>query len=255
MQISLKPILNFIPVLFLLILWSSCTKKPVSPEPAPPGQKKLSVVLDPSFIGNSLVDSVVATWQVNGRQKTVTLSIKGDTVFTDINQLEAGEGKLSIQVFSRYKFGGFYLSQWFFSQQTSISHTADHTISGPKSFSDQQWKPRVELKDGIGHLAVVALRPDDPYFLVKNLPANVKATIVAREYFKFGGGVIRVGGGQWQCNFNCINSEGHVENDQFFSFLPAQMGSSPWNHIEITILYAESEWGEGSVLSMTHTLG
>lgn len=251
MSIYFKPAATIL-IIATWLVWSSCRKTPVHPEPeAKP--KILAVALDPSYMGAALIDSAVATWDLNGQQTRIALTTSNDTLLTNLNQLAAGSGTLTVQVFSKLKFGNFYKSQWIFSRQATISPNNDFSVSGPKSFSDQQWKPRVELKDAIGHFAIVALRPDDPYFFVKDLPGNLESIIVSRDYWRTVGGVNRVGGGQWECSFNCTNSKGHVENTQFFSFLPAQMGTSSWNHIEITVLYAQDQWG-GAVLDMNHSL-
>jgi len=250
MAVNIKHIL--IAAAFLLILGSSC-KKTISPDPEI-RQRNFSVELDKSYLGSALVDSAIAVWNINGQQKRVVLSNHNDTLSADINQFEAGSGILTIQVFSKLKFGNSYLSQWVFNQQATITQKAGLAIAGPKGFSDLRWKPRVELKDGIGNFAVVALRPDDPYFFVKNIPANLKSIVVGRDYWKTGGGVFHVGGGEWKCNTNCTNNDGDVENVQFFSFLPVQMGAVPWNHVEIAVLYVLDQWGGGPAMMMTHTL-
>ncbi|MBN9381854.1 MAG: hypothetical protein J0H74_13875 [Chitinophagaceae bacterium] len=253
MFIYLKPGLPILAVAVCLGLCSSCKKDRVSPEPGP-GNRNISVELDRSYIGALLVDSAVAIWEISGQQTQVLLQKNGDTLHTDMQGFQPGNGTLTIKVFSKLKFGVSYLSQWVFSRQLTLSGKNGLVIAGPKSFSDEQWKPRVELKDGIGHFSVVALRPDDPYFFVKDVPDNLNKIVVARDYWKQGGGVFRIGGGEWQCTVNCRNGNGHIENREFFSFLPAQIGTASWNHIEITILYVEDEWGGGAVLSMTHTL-
>ncbi|HEX2845984.1 MAG TPA: hypothetical protein VHN59_05515 [Chitinophagaceae bacterium] len=253
MTVNIKQTLHILIAAALLVLGSSCSKTPIPPDPEI-GAKNLSVELDKSYLGSGLVDSAIAVWDINGQQKRVALSNHNDTLSADINQFEAGSGTLTIQVFSKLKFGNSSLSQWLFTQQVAITQKTGLKIAGPKNFSDLHWKPRVELKDGIGNFAVVALRPDDPYFFVKNLSANLKSIVVARDYWKTGGGVFRVGGGEWKCNTNCTNSNGDVENSQFFSFLPAQIGTASWNHIEITILYIMDQWGGGPALMITHTL-
>jgi hypothetical protein len=253
MFIHLKPVFNTLIVAACLTVWCNCTKKPVHPEPEPVN-KILSINLDKAYLGSDLVDSAFAIWELNGSQTQFLLEKSNEALTVNINKLQAGSGTLTVKIFSRVKFGVFYSSQWLFSQKASITPNNGIMVEGPKAFSDQQWKPRVELKDAIGHFAVIALRPDDPYFFVKDVPGNLQSIIVARDYWKAGGGVTHVGGGQWECSFGCVNDKGHVENTEFFSFLPAQMGSGTWNHVEIAVIYTEDQWGGGPVLSMTHTI-
>ena len=61
-----------------------------------------------------------------------------------------------------------------------------------------------------------------------------------------------MGGGEWKCSAGCIDANGNIENQTFFDFLPAQIGTKPWNHIEIGILYETDRWGAGPVLALNH---
>lgn len=253
MFIYLLPTLHTLLVLTFLTLWSSCTKKPVCPEPEPVN-KTLAVALDKSYLGADVVDSAFAIWELNGQSTQFYLTNSHDTLSTDISKFQAGSGTLTLKIFSRLKFGVQYLSQWVSSQQATITTGKGLLITGPVSFSDLHWKPRVELKDAVGHFAVVALRPDDPYFFIKSVPGNLKSVIVARDYWRTGGGVNHIAGGEWECRSNCVNEKGHIENTQFFSSLPAKIGTNTWNHIEIAILYVEDQWGGGPGLSMTHSI-
>lgn len=235
-----------------MIMLASCSK---DTQPGPkPGNKNVNIILDRAYLGPALMDSAIAIWQTSGRLTTVRLEQHNDTLLADAAHFPAGTGTLTVKLFSRLKFGGQYLSQWVLRRDTTMTPGKGLVIPGPSQFSDPKWSPRVELKDGIGHLAIIALRPDDPYFFVKDVPANVLEMVVARDYWRQGGGVTRIAGGEWRCSENCRNDNGHIENDQFFAFLPGQIRTKQWNHIEITVLYTLDQWGGGYVLSMTHSL-
>ncbi len=235
-----------------MIMLASCSK---DTQPGPePGNKNVIVILDRTYLGPALVDSAVAIWQTGDRQTKVPLEQHNDTLLADAAHFQAGTGTLTVKLFSRLKFGGQYLSQWVLRREANMTPGKGLVIAGPNQFTDPQWNPRVELKDGIGHSAIIALRPDDPYFFVKDVPAGVLEMVVARDYWRQGGGVSKVGGGEWHCSGNCTNENAYIENDQFFKFLPGQIGTQVWNHIEITVLYTEEPSGGGPVLSMTHSL-
>lgn len=248
-----KPFLFIPAIAYSLLILSSCAKKPVCPEPRPE-LKALAVALDKNYLGAGLVDSAFALWETGTQQQRILLSKSNDSLVAGLKQFATGQGRLSLQLFTQIKFGTSNSSQWVYSKEATINPNRELIVAGPGSFQDAHWKPRVEIKDAVGHFAVVALRPDDPYFFVKDVADNLRKLVVGREYWRQGGGVFKVGGGEWQCSSNCRNSYGHVENSQFFSFLPDQIGNSSWNHIEITVLYQTDDWGGGPVLSLTHTL-
>lgn len=240
-------------ILVLLVLIIGCSKNDGGPD-TPPPDPRLKVLLKNTYLGGGMVDSVIAIWAVGTQSDTVVLEKKNDTLVADIGRFQAGSGKLSITVFSKMKFGGQYFSQWFWQKQVTIDPRQGLVVEGPGAFDAPEWKPRVVLKDEIGHWALVALRPDDPYFLIRDVPVGMMKIALSREYWKQGGGISKVGGGEWQCVSNCVNNAGDIVNDQFFSFLPAQIGTAPWNHIEIIVLYVMDQWGGGPVLMLTHDL-
>lgn len=255
----LKPtimIKNLTPItlsLIIILANSSCTREPGLP-PAGESNRIFKIQLHSSYLQGDKVDSAVATWTVNGRQQRVFLTRSADTLVGELKKFDAGSGQIEVEIVSSKKFSSFYSSRWYLRKQATITLTDNFTLEGPEGFNDTQWKPRVELKDNIGHFAIVARRPDDSYFFIKDVPVGIQKVILARDYWKLGGGVFRVGGGEWQCSTNCTDGNNNIENTHFFSFLPAQIGSSAWNHIEISVLYAQDQWGGGPVLNFTETL-
>ncbi|MCW3109298.1 MAG: hypothetical protein JWQ09_3804 [Segetibacter sp.] len=82
--------------------------------------------------------------------------------------------------------------------------------------------------------AIIALRPADPYFLLKNVPAGYKIEL-ERGYYLIPGGAISVGKGFWKCNNVCTDSRGIIENREYFSPLPNQINGREWKMVEIGV--------------------
>lgn len=237
--------------IFIGLILFGCIKTPVCPPPeVQPGA--LTIQPDSNYLGAE-VDSAVAIWQTGEVVKQFLLVSNNGVWKTGLQEFPSGDGILTIILFTHMKFGGQYLSQWVTQRRIEIRPSDQIQITGPKNFLDVLWKPRVELKDQAGHSAVVAMRPDDSYFLIKQPPQGVKKMLVGREYWKTGSGMSRSGGGEWQCATNCTNLQGNIENSQFFSFLLAQIGDKPWNYVEVTVVYEMDQWGGGWVLSLNHT--
>lgn len=243
----MRKIIFLLPV--LVILLGSCSKERVAGTPNLPSEKPLfSIALSKPYMDGSKIDSAIAVWEVDGQLQRIILKRNNDTLSANMQQFQPGNGKLSIQIVSKLTFGGQYASQWVQQKQLLIEANKSVTLNGPAGFSDASWLPRVMLKDAVGHSAVVALRPEDPYFLVKDVPAHLLKLTVAREYYN---GINRVAGGEWSCTA-CIGQQVNVVNTDFFKILPQQIGTRPWKHIEIAILYTDDVNGGGYVLSVTH---
>lgn len=233
---------------------SSCRKNP-SEQPVPPVESAGFVVtLDKACMPGSQIDSAFATWEVNGQKQIIKLQKDNDTLKAPISNFHEGNGRMTLHLYSAIKFQNQYLSQWFHEKQVTIQHSHRIKLNGPTGFHDGQWKPRVLLKSGsaLNLQALVALRPDDPYFLVKNLGMNVLKITVARNFWNTIAGVRQVGGGEWVCSTGCTDADRNVENQEYFKFLPTQIGTKAWNHIEIVVLYETDRWGGGPVLAMDH---
>ena len=229
-----------------VILISSCKKTPVVLPPAAPAV--VTVLLKHPYMAADKVDSAVATWTVGNIKQTFTLHLHNDKLSAPFDTLTAGSGKLEVTVYSKIKFNHFYSSRWVQAKEFTNNGKTNLVMEGPAAFTDATWSPRVVLKDGVGNLAVVAMRPDDPYFYVRNVKDDVMELVVARNYWRTKGGVSQVAGREWHCKTNCRNENKDVVNTEFFKFLPTQIGTRTWNHIEIVILYIDQPWGGGYVL-------
>lgn len=242
------------PLLYLLlgmsVFTTACRKNSVQ-TPAVP-DPLLSVKLNPVFLGATQADSAVAGWRQGSTEKVMRMQISHDSLVLPIAAFAEGQGELTLRLFANKKLSNQYLTEWVLKKTISIEKTKALHYSGPQHFFDTGWLPRVLLKDAIGHAALLGLRPDDPYFLVKDLQQNVLSLSVEKTYWQTRGGVQQVGGGVFTCKGGCLNGNGNIENTQFFRFLPAQMGTHSWNHISLTVLYETDPNGGGWLLTLEH---
>lgn len=246
---------SILPVLFGLFIFSSCRKDPTPPETELPTKDPvvLAINLNDFYMPASKVDSALAIWEVNGNRQEIKLNSANNKLTADLEKFTEGTGKLVLTLFTKMKFGNHTSSHWILEKDMAINHKTSAVFSAPGNFNDMLWSPRALLKDGVGHSAIVALRPDDPYFLVKDVPANLEKIVVFRGYWNTVNGVRQVAGREWECVTNCIDANGNIENKEFFSFFPSSIGNRTWNHIEIIILYEEPN-GWASIIDLNHTL-
>lgn len=238
---------SFLSIAILLVLiFSSCKKDPVIIKPI--AKPLFSIKLDQQYLGSTGVDSAFVTWEANGQSQKVLLEKRNDSLIAQMDQFNEGTGKLSFQVLSNKKLRNQYKMQYIGSRDVSLQKTKAINFNGPTSLLDADWKPRVELWDVIGHSAIIGIRPDDPYFLVKDVKTEVIKLTVDKSFWK---GLNMAGQGIFECRSGC---SGNIENSTAFSHLPEQIGTKEWNHIEIYVLYEKNLSGEGWVLSLTHDL-
>jgi hypothetical protein len=215
----------------------------------------MAVNLDNLYIPSNRIDSAIATWNmgIHHQEIRLVMNIEQNKLTANLEKFMEGTGKLTITLFSQKRFGNHRSSEFVMEKDLAIDHKNSVAFSAPASFNDMSWSPRAVLADGIGHVAVVALRPDDPYFMVKGVPANLTKMVVYRSYWNTAGGGRLIAGREWECSTGCSNSNGNIENKQFFSFLPAAIGNSAWNHIEIVLKYeVPNNWTY--LLDLNHTL-
>lgn len=228
---------------------NSC-KKDKDPVSTPGPLPVLAVKLSPSYLAASQVDSAFAIWVTGTAQQRVKMEVRNDSLITPLSLLNEGNGELTIHLFTQKKYQNQYLGQWLLRKTVSLQKTKALSYSGPSSFNDADWLPRVKINDGVGHEAIVALRPDDAYFLVKDPGHPVAKLVVERSYWKTIGGVQAVGQKVWECTTGCMGQA----NEEFFRNFPAMIGTKPWNHISIIILFEINNNGQGWGISLEHDL-
>lgn len=244
----MKFINPFIFISVILFSMPGC-RKDRTPAPALPGKPLLSIKLSNTYLIAAQIDSAFAIWTVNNQEQRIRLTLRNDSLFTDMGVFEEGNGLLVIHIFSNKKYRNQYPGQWLMKKTISLQRSVGSSYAGPVSFYDPAWLARVKLIDAIGHSAVVALRPDDPFFIVNTPNHPVVKIKVDRSYWKSSGAIF-AGGALWDCSTGCTG----VENTTFFSNLPQRIGSRPWDHIEIFILFQTDNNGGGSVLDLSYNV-
>jgi hypothetical protein len=225
------------------LLVTSC-RKDKHEQPGPSSPALLVIKVDRPYLSIAQVDSAFATWTVNGQQQRIQLNKHNDSLSVPINRFQNGSGQLELHIFANKKYRNQYSSEFLFKKAVTIEGNTSIGFSGPASFLDPAWFPRVDLKDAIGHRAIVALRPEDPFFLIKSPGHATLEYTVDRGYWKTVGGIALAGRDVWTCNNACTD----VPNEQHFLSLPGRIGNKPWNHISIAILFVVDDIGGGWIL-------
>ena len=244
----MKHLLLFILTATFLLSLGSC-KKDKTDIPAQPGHPVMAVIFPEAYFTIDEVDSAFATWIINDVEQRIQLTVTHDSLLADINAFTEGSGKLQYTIYGNKKFANQFKASWIFSKPLTLDKTKSLISKGPSSFHDPDWLPRASIKDGIGHSATVALRPEDPFFEVADPGHNVMKLVVDRGYWK-NSGAVYAGGGVWECTTGCQS----VKDNDYFKFIPSRIGQRPWDHISIIIVFETTKLGEGWALQLEHNL-
>lgn len=231
----------------IVLFAASCKKDPVpAPPPPPPAKPVVAVKLSDPYLSIAQVDSAFATWTIPGGQtQRFKMQVGHDSLLVDRALFTDGQGKLTIEIFSNKKLNNQYLTRFVLTRNIALAHVGVNAFAGPKNFFDPDWLPRVELKDAIGHEAIVALRPEDPYFLIKDSKHAIVGWALDRNYSK---GINVIAGKVWTCTSGCTNKE----NVDFFTNFPQQIGAKEWKHISITVIYEIDHTGQAWMLNLEY---
>jgi hypothetical protein len=214
-------------VVMITLLLGAC-KKDKETDNLPPAPGNLDVRLAAAYMPADKIDSAIVVWEVNGHSKTVRLQISGDTLRAPLENFTEGNGRMTIQLYTKVKVNQADL-QWEKRWQFQLQHDQPVLLQGPVNYEDKDWMPRVILVEpGIQFIAILALRPEDPYFCLKNLPAGWPYIEMERGYYKIPGGIEYAGYGYYKCNGTC-GSE--VEDRTFYANMGAMVGTKPWTSL------------------------
>lgn len=234
--------------LVAVILMAGCSKD--DDGIANPSTAYLSVKLNQTYLTNTQIDSAFAVWKTNNQQQRIELVLRNDSLIADINSFNEGNGELTLQIFSNKKYYNSFKAEFISKKEWTIQKNKPAAFDAPASFFDNAWLPRVLIKDGIGHEAVVGLKPGDAYFIIKKPPHDYYRLAVDRGYWKTKAGIQLAGRGVWECMENCTG----IANEDFFEFLPFRIGTKPWDHISVMVLFQTTDSGEGWVLNFEHDI-
>lgn len=237
-----------VPLVLAFLLFLNACRKDNLPPPQETKPGELSVKLQAGYLSSAQVDSAFIIWTINGQVHLERMEIRNDSLLYPLKNLPEGKGELCLHIFSNKNYSRQYPGQWLLKKNLQLKRNNSLALQGPDSFYDQDWLPRVELSDAIGHAAVIALRPDDAYFMIKDPGHEIYSLAVDRSYWQTKDGIALAGRDIWSCQQSCTDRE----ENEFFKTLPGRIGDKPWNHISIYVLFEINAGGEGWVLSLEH---
>jgi hypothetical protein len=211
----------------------------------------IAIKLNTSYVTRSKVDSALILWEVDGQTRTARMQMSNDTLYALTKDFRKGAGRLTVQVFSSVKLRNEPL-QFERRMEVTLKEKQSIHLAAPESYDDAEWNPRVILMDEDTKLtAIIALRPTDSYFLLKNIPAGFKIEL-ERLYTRIPGGAEIVAGATWKCNTVCTDAKGVIENREFFRSLATQIAGREWKMVQTGVGLFGPNGTSGGVLFFNH---
>lgn len=220
------------------LLLGAC-KKSKEEGTTPAASRNLEIRLDTGYMPVNKIDSAIVEWKINGASKTIQLQLSGDTLRAPLQEFSEGTGQLTIQLYTKVKVSNNDL-QWEKRWQFQLQHNEPVLLKGPTNYEDANWLPRVILTESFTKfIAILAVRPEDPYFCLKNLPAKYPYIEFERGYYKIPGGVEYAGYGYYKCNGTCGTE---LEDRSFFANMGNMVGIKPWTSLWMGVgLFSKTE--------------
>ena len=220
---------NLIIILSLVLLATGCKKeKDVETHDL----RVLEVRLDGDYITAEKIDSAIAIWESGGTTQQLRFAFFGDTLRLPIQAFKEGSGTMTVQLYSQVMRASQPLQfekRW----ELNLSHQQAVLHWGPGGNEDEEWMPRVILRNSSSPIIIiVGLRPADPYFSLRNLPAKWPLLELERGYYEVPGGVRYAAYKLWKCEGVC---GAVVEDRAYFASLGVQAGDKPWSWISIGV--------------------
>jgi hypothetical protein len=212
-----------------VVLWS-CKKDTI---PAPnPAWAQLEVVLNETYMPAAKIDSAVAIWEVNGSAQTVKLQVAGNKLTASLAQLsKAGAGTLAVQLYTQTKAYNQSL-QWEKRFAYTLNRTTPVQLAAPVSIKDPSWNPRLIARSDIymAHFtAIIALRPEDAYFELKDVAPGIAQRIeVVRSFYQNDRNTLVASRG-WVGDASKLDGKGNLTDRNHFSNLAEQIDGRAWN--------------------------
>lgn len=243
---------KFIPAIIAIALVSSCKKDKTPPvTPTPPATKYLTVILNPDYLPLAKIDSAYITWENGTATDSAKLTPRNNDLAITFDKLPSTEKKYQLHLFTTQQLS-FRKLLWQKEFTVALSQKETLNIEAPLTLNDVNWKPRIILKDGAGLQVFSGIRPGDAYFRIHKIDKSWKDIVMDRSYWNTIGPDTKVAGAIWR-GINTLDETGSYSNDTFFSLLPAQIGNSSWNHIEIILLFTDKDNTQTRILDFTHS--
>lgn len=233
----------------LLLLFEGCKKNNEAPVTGP-AKGQLKITLNDSYLPAAQIDSAFLVWSTPNGQDSAAFSLQGNSLVLLPDVLPQEQMTYQIALMTSAKLGYSKL-KWDKIFTATFSPASSLNLQGPQTLQDSNWLPRVILDDHTGLIAFSGVRPTDAHFSFFHIDPTWVAIDFDRSYWSTRGGVHRVAGGVWQ-GTNVLDNKGLYTNNSFFAFLPNQIGTQRWNHLELFILFASTEEAQMRGLSFTH---
>jgi hypothetical protein len=220
-------------IVCLAVLTSSCKKNQIH-EPdqsAAPFQ----VSLNEAYIAASKVDSAFAIWEVNGSTQIIKLQVAGNKLTTSLDSFKkSGAGILAVQLYTQTKVDNIPL-QWEKRFPYTLNRSTPVSLAAPADIKDTSWSPRLIYVSNIYNAeftAILALRPEDPYFELKGVvPQITKRIEIVRSYYQNDTSTV-VASKSWTGQATDLDNNGNLVNRAHFQSLAGEIGAKAWNKIK-----------------------
>ncbi|ULQ54243.1 hypothetical protein [Flavihumibacter fluvii] len=234
-----------------LVILSACKKDtPVSiPNPSP--GKLVTVILNPEYLPLAKIDSAYITWPRGETTDSVKLHASGNDLSVSFDQLPSTEKTFRLHLFTNQNLASNKLL-WQKEFTVALSQRNALNVVAPLSIDDVNWVPRIMLQDQSGLQAFSGIRPNDAYFRFHKIEQSWKEIAMDRSYWNVTGPDTKIAGAEWR-GTNVLDATGSYENHDFYNFLPVQIGSREWNHIEIVMLFTNATNTQTRVLVFNHS--
>jgi hypothetical protein len=238
-------------IVLLAATMVACKKDPVTTQPGPNPARKIKLLLN-DYVSVDKIDSALVNWNLNGAGHRLKLMPDAYDMSASIADLVAGNGKLTIQIFSKNKLDNKSLQ---YERVVNLGLQPDTAVivTGPNLFEDLNWNPRIIFNHRGPYAmmkvtAVVGIRPNDPYFELIDINAAWRSRIVVeRAYYDTADLTTPVAVGTWDCQQGCTDSSGNYKNETFFSFLPQQIGNRIWQRAQFFIRFYNTPMSAGEL--------
>lgn len=229
----------------LLTVFASCSKDKGNTQ-APEADPVLLLQFPGAYLQAGQIDSAQLVWKEGAESRQVKFTQRNDSLFIPLRDLPDGPRSYELLIFAQKRYANQYQGIWKKQQLLSLPASRSITVAAPASFTDTDWKPRTRLKDAIGHEAIIALRPDDPYFFIFSATHSVQNYVLERTYWSTIGGPRAVASKTWECKDGCVNRP----NETFFTDFVQRIGTQPWNHISVVVLFETDANGLAWLLTL-----
>lgn len=197
---------------------------------------QLRVALNGTYLPPAKIDSAVAIWEVAGTAQTVPLRPGGNLLTTALtNFVNSGSGTLTVQLFTQSMVSDKPL-QWEQRFAYTLNRKAAVQLAAPVGLNDASWNPRAISHSQMANAnatLIIALRPEDAYFELKDVAPDVAKRIEIVRSFYLNDTTALIASRGWIGQADNLNSNGGLVNRDHFAALPVQIAGRAWSKYKI----------------------